>query len=204
MFSDDRKMDMTLETFTRSLAWAKEFKRRGTQGALNLAGVGESTIHPLFVDFLALAREAMGDDHHLDFATNGVSMTPELARAIAPLKPRVWVSLHRPEKAGPAIDYLLEAGLHPMGVSVDAAISGTDWAGQIKWKVRAQRTPCPWVVGGWAIVLSDGRLTRCSFDAFGKGVIGHVNDDVTKMQTSAYSLCKTCHQDVGVPIPEAA
>lgn len=197
-FDDARKMDMSADTFAKALAWVKVFKARGTQGALNLAGIGESTLHPQFVDFLALAREALGPDHHLDLATNGVSMTAELARAMAPHRPRVWVSLHRPERAGPAIDHLLAAGLHPMGVSVDAAVSGTDWAGQVKWTVRAPRTPCPWVTGGWAIVLSDGRVTRCSFDGFGKGTLGTVDDDLTRVETAPYALCAKCHQDVGV------
>lgn len=198
------KIDMTPQIFTRALAWAKEFQRRGTQGSLNLAGIGESTMHPMFVDFLALARETLGPAQDLDFATNGLLVSPELARAIAPYRPRVWVSLHRPEKGGPAIDNLLAAGIHPMGVSVDAAVAGTDWAGQIKWKVRAPRTPCPWVRGGWAVVLSDGRLTRCSFDGEGSGIIGHIDDDVSQMQTSPYKLCATCHQDVGVPLTAEA
>lgn len=200
------KQDMSPETFAKALAWAREFKRRGTQGALNLAGIGESTMHPRFVEFLAAAREALGppEEQHLDFATNGLLVDDEMARAIAPYRPRVWVSLHRPEKAGPAINALLRAGLQPMGVSVDAAIAGTDWAGQIKWEVTAPRTPCPWVKGGWAVVLSDGRLTRCSFDGTGDGVIGHIDDDVSKMQTSPYRLCAKCHQDVGVPLTAEA
>jgi hypothetical protein len=199
------KMDMEPRIFARSLAWAKEFKRRGTQGALNLAGIGESTMHPNFIDFLALARESLGppEEQHLDLATNGLLVTDELAMAMKPFSPRVWVSLHRPEKAGPAVEALKRAGLIA-GVSADASISATNWAGQVKWHVSAQRTPCPWVVGGWAIVLSDGRMTRCSFDGEAKGLLGHVDEDVTKMRTSAYSLCATCHQDVGVPMPSSA
>jgi len=47
------------------------------------------------------------------------------------------------------------------------------------------------------MVLSDGSLTRCSFDATGVGIFGHVNDTV-QPETSPYVLCETCHQDVGV------
>ncbi len=196
---------MSRKTFERAIAWAKFFKSRGTQGALNLAGIGESTMHPEFIDFLAYARQELGgpEVQHLDFATNGLLVDDDLAREIARFRPRVWVSLHRPEKAGPAINAFVRAGLQPMGVSVDAAVSGTDWAGQIKWEVTAPRTPCPWVKGGWAVVLSDGRLTRCSFDGTGTGMLGHVDDDVTKLWTSPYSLCTKCHQDVGVPAEES-
>jgi hypothetical protein len=53
------------------------------------------------------------------------------------------------------------------------------------------------------MVLSDGRITRCCFDATGVGVFGHVNDPV-QPYTSPYSLCRGCHQEVGVPFEEDA
>lgn len=201
------KIDMTEDTFKRAITWAKFFKERGTQGSLNLAGIGESTMHPNFIDFIAHARTELGEDQELVLATNGVNMTPELAAAMkwaggGSEKFKVFVSLHRPEKAGPAINMLAEAGLMPSGASADPALHATDWAGQIKWKVTAKRTPCPWVRGGWGVVLSDGRISRCSFDGTGIGVFAHVNDDLSTAQTSPYSLCRTCHQNVGLPIPE--
>jgi hypothetical protein len=201
------KQDMDVETFAKSVAWARRLRDRLPPDArrrysLNLAGIGESTMHPLFIDFLAIARESLGPEQHLVLATNGLLVTDELARAMQPFNPRVYVSLHRPEKAGPAVEALKRVGLLD-GVSADAAIAATDWAGQIDWHVSAQKTPCPWVLGGWAIVLSDGRLTRCSFDGTGVGVFGHIDDDLTKLATSPYSLCRACHQDVGLPIQEA-
>jgi hypothetical protein len=87
------------------------------------------------------------------------------------------------------------------GVSNDPSVAATDWAGQVKWEgAMVQRgRPCPWVTGGWFIVLADGRVSRCSFDATGVGVFGKIDDDLTKYATSPYVLCKTCDQDVGVP-----
>jgi hypothetical protein len=190
------KQDMPRGIFEAALEWAVYFKHQGTQSSLNLAGIGESTMHPEFVDFVALARERLGETQDLVLATNGLLMTDALAMALKPYRPRVYVSLHRPERAGPAVEALKRAGLIA-GVSVDAAVSATDWAGQIKWHVSAQRSMCPWVLGGWAMVLSDGRLTRCSFDATGIGVFGNVTDDLSLLQTSPYSLCEKCHQDVG-------
>lgn len=192
------KIDMDRETYIRALNWAVEFKQRGTQGPLNIAGIGESTMHPDFIEFLAMARYALGDDHEIVLATNGVLVGETLAAQMAPFRPRVYVSLHRPEKAGPAVEALKKHRILA-GVSADPSVSATDWAGQIKWHVSAARLPCPWVVGGWAMVLSDGRLTRCSFDGTGVGVFGHVTDDLTKLETSPYKLCTTCHQDVGQP-----
>ncbi len=195
------KEDMDVLVFERAIELARRFKRKGTQGSLNLAGIGESTMHPKFVDFVAHAREVLGEDQDLVLATNGVSVTDDLARALRPFRPRVFVSLHRPEKAGPAVEMFKRAGLLA-GVSADPSVAATDWAGQIKWHVSAPRTPCPWVRQGWGIVLSDGRITRCSFDGTGVGVLGHVSDDPDTLTTSPYSLCSTCHQDVGIRIKE--
>lgn len=197
------KMHMTRETFQRALSWVRHFSDAGTQGDLNLAGIGESTMHPHFVEFVHEARRALHPSRALVLATNGLLMTDELAQAIASTGIRVYVSAHRPEKAGPAVEVLKRAGLIA-GISVDPTISATDWAGQINWHVSAKRSPCPWVVGGWSFVMSDGRLTRCAFDATGIGVFGHVDDDVTALHTTPYSLCRACHQDVGLPMEDAA
>jgi len=193
------KVDMTREDFELALRWAKYFQGRGTQGELNLAGIGESTLHPDFVPFLFRAREALGPDQVLLFATNGLLVTQALVDAIAPANPRVYVSMHRPEHAGPAAHKLHRAGLLH-GISQDPALQSTDWAGQVKWEVTVPKgRPCTWVRGGKAFVFADGRLSRCAFDASGIGVFGKLTDDLTRLATSPYSLCRTCDQDVGVP-----
>lgn len=197
------KRDMDANTYLAAIGWAYHFKKRGTQGELNLAGIGESTMHPEFIPMLALAREALGDEHDIVLATNGLLVDDDMAQAMAPYRPRVYVSLHRPERAGPAVEALKRAGILA-GVSADPAISAVDWAGQVKWHVSAQRMPCPWVRGGWAMVLSDGRLTRCCFDGTGVGVFGHITDNLEAMGTSPYKLCATCHQDVGVELEQEA
>jgi hypothetical protein len=197
------KIDMEEETFIKSVVWAREFIKANGPHEVNLAGIGESTIHPRFVEYVKFAREYMGPEQLLLFATNGVAMTEELASALAPYQPRIWVSLHRPEKAGPAIEILKRHNLI-VGVSADPSVSSTNWAGQVKWHVSTQRKECMWVKMGKVIVLSDGRVSRCSYDATGSGVIAHVNDDLSKFQTSPYVLCKTCDQDVGVSAEAAA
>lgn len=197
------KLHMSREHYVKALGWARTFalKHGGSHG-LNLAGIGESTLHPDFVEFVHLAREAVGPYVSLVLATNGVSMTRELAEAIAPTKIKMFVSLHRPEKAGPAIEHLRAAGIFA-GSSSDPSLAATDWAGQVKWhnSVPVKRD-CMWVRNGLAFVLADGRVSRCAYDASGKGVFAHVDDDLTKFSTSPWSLCRTCDQDVGYPIPE--
>lgn len=195
------KLHMSEAHYRRALGWARYFKLKGTQGELNLAGIGESTMHPDFVRFVHLAREALGEGHRVLFATNGLLMTDELARAIAPAKPLVWVSLHRPERAGPAVEALKRAGLL-VGVSTDPSMAAIDWAGQVDWHVSASNSKCDWVKGGWAFVMADGRVSHCCLDATGEGVFAHVDNDLTRFETAPYSLCRTCHLDVGVPIPD--
>ncbi len=192
------KLHMSEEHFLKALQVVKVFKERGTQRELNLAGIGESTMHPQFARFVNLAREVLGEDFGLVFATNGLLMTDALAAAIAPARPVVFVSLHRPEKAGLAVEVLKKYNLIA-GVSIDAAVASTNWAGQVKWHVSAPAgRQCQWVRGGKAFMLADGRLSRCAYDATGGGVIGHIDDDIDTLQTSPWSLCKTCDQEVGV------
>lgn len=194
------KIDMDDLTYAKALLWARQMP--GDE--LNLAGIGESTMHPEFVRNVFLAREAVGPDVRLVLATNGLLMTRELAMALKPTGIWVWVSLHRPERAGPAIENLKAAGLLH-GVSADAAIDSVDWAGQVKWHVstRQKGEPCPWVKPGRVFILSDGRVARCCFDATADDVIGTVDDDLTTLQTAPYKLCASCHLDVGVPLPPA-
>lgn len=194
------KQDMSEAHYMRALAWAKIYMDQGGPRELNLAGIGESTMHPDFVRWLFLARETLGPDVNLVLATNGLLVTEEMAREIAPARPTVYVSLHRPERAGPAVAALERAGVLA-GVSNDPSVSATDWAGQVKFAGRMVRVgrPCPWVTGGWVFVLADGRLTKCCFDGTGVGVIGTIEDDLTELQTAPYSLCTTCDQNVGVP-----
>jgi hypothetical protein len=191
------KADMDEDTFKHALYWAKFFIEKNGPHELNLAGIGESTMHPRLPEYLSWARGYMGWEQDLLFATNGVAMTEELAKAIAPFRPRIWVSLHRPEKGGPAVEILKKYGLIA-GISVDSSVAATNWAGQVKWHVSVERRKCEWVRMGKVIVFSDGRVSRCSYDGSGIGVIATVRDDLTQFQTSPYDLCRTCDQDVGV------
>jgi uncharacterized radical SAM superfamily Fe-S cluster-containing enzyme len=197
------KVDMDEETFKAALYWARFFVERNGPHEINLAGIGESTLHPRLVEFVALARAYMGPHQDILFASNGVTMTDDLAKQLAPYRPRIWISLHRPEKAGPAVEILKRYGLIA-GVSADPSVSATNWAGQVKWHVSVERRECTWVKGGKVIVFADGRVSRCSYDASGIGVIATVKDDLEQFQTSPYDLCKTCDQDVGVTQEAAA
>jgi hypothetical protein len=198
------KIHMDEATYAKALKWVKFFQSKKAHHELNLAGIGESTLHPDFVRNVFLAREAVGKYVSLALATNGLLMTDELAQAIAPAKPSVWVSLHRPERAGPAVEALKRAGILS-GISADPSLASVDWAGQVKWHVSATKgAPCPWIQSSMVMVMSDGRVTRCCFDATGDGVIAHVEDDLSKHATSPWSLCAGCHLSVPQEAASAA
>lgn len=189
-------LDMTTEIFERSLEWVKFYVRQRTQDELNLAGIGESTLHPEFSRFVRLAREAVGDSVKVIFATNGIIHDEELVRSIAPYNPHVVVSLHRPEKAALAVQMYRKYGLLK-GVSADPSTGANDWAGQVNWISSGDTLRCQWLQDGKAMAMADGRITTCCLDAQGLGVVGHVNDPLGSVQTKPYDLCRKCYQRIG-------
>lgn len=193
------KEDMDKETFLKCLKVAKEFVLAGSQYELNLAGIGESTMHPDFVDWVHLAREAVGWNCHLVLSTNGVNFEDKAIEAIADTQISVYVSPHRPEKAMSAIKKLKEVGLF-RGTSDGAWTASVDWAGQIDWPVTAgtKGAPCPWIPQGRVTIFSDGKASTCCFDSDRCGVIGHI-DDLIKgddLYVEPYKLCGPCHHEL--------
>jgi hypothetical protein len=195
------KMHMSWEVFKRAIEWAVELNKPNDhmRNELSLTGVGEPLMHPDFVEMLAYARAAL-PRNFIVFSTNGILLTDEMAEKIAPYNPRVFVSLHRPEKAGHAIQAATKHGILE-GYTPAAAVSAMDWAGQVDWFVSAPAIPCEYLQSGWAVVLVDGRFTNCCVDASAKGVFGHV-DDPFEMHTAEgtglrpFSLCDKCHMTV--------
>lgn len=191
------KVDMEQHVFDRALQWVKHYVNVGTQSELNLAGIGESTIHPHFIEMLARARDLF-PSIKIIFATNGIQITEDQVREMAKYQPEVWVSLHQPKKAAEAVSLYRKYGLL-RGISVDPSINANNWAGQVQWKTDFPGDmACQWLRGGLAMVMSDGRITTCCLDASGAGVIGHVDNPIDSIQSKPYNLCKTCHQEIGI------
>lgn len=192
------KGDMEEDVWMQTLGWVRRFVADGTQDAeLNLCGIGESTMHPRFGEMVIEAREAVGPQRHLVLATNGVGLTEDHALAMRYAQMKVWVSLHRPEKAGPAVELLRRYGVFA-GSSSDPSLAAVDWAGQVKWHVSTPvKEVCPWLSRGWAMVASGGAVLTCCFDGSGaEGWLGSVWEDVTGMESRAYGLCAACHHEV--------
>lgn len=183
---------MTLETFERALEWCKHFEARGsTQGELSLTGIGETLLHPDWKTLIRLAREAL-PGNYLNFSTNGILLDDDACEHLAEHGIRVWVSLHRPEKAGLAIERAQRHGILD-GPNASAATSAFDWGGVVDWPVTAPSSRCEWLAQGWGNVLVDGRISTCCLDAAGTGVVGHVDDELGSARVKPYDLCSGCH-----------
>jgi radical SAM family protein len=188
------KMHMDLDVFARTLEWAKHFETKGTQGELSITGIGETLLHPEWKTIIAMAREAL-PTNYLNFSTNGLALDDDACAHLAKYDVKVFVSLHRPEKAGPAIERAKRHGIYDT-FNASAAVSSMDWAGQVDWHVSAPASRCEWLAQGWCNVLVDGRVSTCCLDASGVGVVGHVDDEIGSLSIKPYELCGPCHQQV--------
>lgn len=195
------KIDISDAHFERALEWAAYFERQGTQRELAMTGIGEPLLHPRFVDYLAMAREVL-PTNPITFSTNGLELAKasgdDLLARMAPYSPQIYVSTHRPEKAGLAIAKVKAAGLFETENTSFATDGAMDWAGQVDWPVQIEKDSvvCAYLGLGWSVVLADGRMTRCCYDATGDGSFGHVDDPIGTLATSPWSLCEPCHQVV--------
>lgn len=176
------------------MEWLKYYKQNN-QRELSLTGMGESLMHPYFVEYLARARDVMGNDPII-IATNGLLLSNELAKAIAPYKPKLYISLHRPEKAGPAIEIAKKYGLLE-SVNAQFAYNSINWAGQVDWANSASKSVCKDLLRGRASVLVNGDIITCCMDAHGKHVIGNIfTSNYCNLETNETKLCKHCHHSV--------
>ena len=191
-----KKEHMSVKTFARTLQWVQHFMKQGTQKEVALTGIGEALMHPLFVKWVGVIREVVGWNNPITFSTNGILLTDELCKALKPFEPRIFVSLHRPEKAGKAIEVAKKYGLfvtHNDAFATDSM----NWAGTVDWYVSTHSIPCDFLQRGWAVVLADGDITTCCMDSEKLGLIGNVFNDLPESTyMKPYSLCEPCHMSI--------
>lgn len=196
------KEDMSWEIFERSMVVVKHFCDQGTQTELSLTGIGESLLHPRFVEMCTVARQIIGWNRPLVVTTNGIDFTEEIAKHLAALKASVFVSLHRPEKAAFAMHYAKKAGVFAKENN-SFATSSFDWAGHQKnWtEIRsAPKIKCDFLGKGWAVILVDGRVATCCLDATGASSVGSINDDPSTLTLKPWGDekvgCAKCHMSI--------
>lgn len=194
------KIDISREHYARALEWAVHFEKLGTQGELALTGIGEALLHPDFVDMVRLAREAL-PSNPITFSTNGLLLTDELCEQLKPYRPQIFVSTHRPEKAGPAINAARRAGLLA-ATNTSFATEAFNWAGEVEWEVSIPEgsVVCEYLRTGWCVVLSDGRIATCCLDAEGASAVAHVDDPVGFAEIQPWEGerqgCSSCHMTI--------
>ncbi len=193
-----KKELMSMDTFVKAVSWVLYLRglNGGHQQEVALTGVGEPFLNPLLPDMIAYVRKACPETD-ITISTNGLSMTRKIVDKIKAFKPRVFVSLHKPEKAAKAIKLLSDGGIY--AASNDSAEHGAsfNWAGQVKWPVKAHGVACWYLLHGNGVILADGRIVQCCMDGEGLKEIAHVDDvpsDSVKM--GVFKLCKKCHMTI--------
>lgn len=195
------KEDMSDETFSAAMALVHHYVRQGTQTELSLTGIGEAMLHPRFIEMAKFARSIIGP-RPLVVTTNGLLLDEEMCDNLSRIdpKPFVFISLHRPEKAGLAVERAKRYGLFA-GTNSSFATSAFNWAGaQKNWFVSAPRIPCEYLRSGWGVILVDGRVTTCCLDADGSGVVGTVWNLPEQLELKPWGDsgkgCQQCHMEV--------
>lgn len=187
-----QKGNIGWDAFERALLHIEHYVKAGTQTELSLTGIGEAILHPRFEEALFRCREAIGPGRLLVVSTNGVALEEHHAKALARVRARVYVSLHRPEVATPAGHLLARMGVevHANHAFVD---SGMNWAGQIEWPVSAPTKQCDYLGLGWAVIRQNGNVDACCQDAHDLHPLGTVWDEPGSWRTKPTPLCANCH-----------
>lgn len=187
------KADMTEATFQHTMRHLAHLLEIGTQGEVSVTGIGEAILHPKFGAWVEIIRDMLGVERHIVVSTNGVALTDEIAECMGKNQVRVYVSTHRPEKAGPAVQLLKKHGC-AIGVNTAFVDDAIDWAGQVDWHVSDHKIhSCAYLERRWGAVRQDGSINTCCMDAESLYPIGHVSQSTGTLTTQATDLCKGCH-----------
>ena len=185
------KTNMTLATYKKALEFVRYFNKFGNQDEVALTGMGEAILHPDFGLYVSMLRAVT--DQKITLSTNGLAFTEDHAEICAMYGVKVFVSAHRPEKAGYAVELARKHGCYDAANGA-AMISAFDWAGQVDYFVSAPATVCKYVTEGWGVVLVDGRISSCCIDANGVQIIGDVFESAPdEIDNTGGSLCASCH-----------
>ena len=189
---------MPVEVFQKAIEWVSYFCKKGTQLELNLFGVGEPTLHPKIVEMVAYARAMLPFKQLLHLNTNGNRMTEDLALKLMDAGiSQIDITGHDHRATAKTIKIFQKVGIK-FNISYDFVFHPNNWAGQVPDWFAADYNlgDCPWLSRGQAMVMSDGSLTTCCIDAFGKNVFGTIHDDLSTMEINESNLCGKCHHTV--------
>lgn len=179
-----------MDVYEAALAWATTME----SPELSLTGMGEAILHPEFCTMLRMAREALPQTKLL-LSTNGIALTDDHFTAMRETGTVLYISAHRPEIAGRALQRSLAAQVMT-GVNNHIVDSGFNWAGQVEWANMAPPHVCQYLSKGWATILQNGDVVNCCMDAHGLYPCGNVMDTELPTSFDVMPLCSSCHLSV--------
>lgn len=195
---------MSMETFEAALRILKKTVEAGTQAEVNLNGNGESLLHPDLVEMVKGVREVVGPERVVKLTSNGLLLTPAIARALneAGLS-ALDISIHSPKHVRQAVHVLRGVPMNGT-LAIGAVLYPHDWAGQVDDGVKycGAAIPCDPLMAGYAYIQAEGTISPCCYDYRNLGTFGTVHDeDIMDREYGRYALCDSCHQMVPGNVP---
>lgn len=183
------KEDMLLSDFERAMEWVNYFDEIGTQPELALTGMGEALLHPDIDYIIDYVRKSYHKFVHL--STNGILFDENVAALCKDYSIGVFISEHRPELAGPAIQLANKYGIL-MGTNHSFVDSALDFAGSVEWFNSAPEQLCMYQKEAWGMVLSNGDINTCCWEPEGENVIGSIWDRIGSVEMKIMPKCADC------------
>lgn len=181
------KTDMDWKTFEAAIVWTKSLGGE----ELSFTGMGEAVMHPEFPAMLRYARRELPGKKFL-LSSNGVDVSAGALRAIKDTDTDLYLSPHRPEVLGDLLKRCGELKIVPY-INQSLVAAGFDWAGQVDWPNLAPVEGCQYLMNGAAVVLQNGDIVNCCFDAHGLYPVGNVLDDILPKYFTPMAICEGCH-----------
>jgi hypothetical protein len=187
---------MSSEIFQMVLDNIKTLSKNGTQKEVNLFSIGEPLLNPNIIKFVEMARNQLPITAVLHLNSNGNLLTDEIARALKDAGiSHMTITDHKAYSTARAIRVMDKSGIE-YNVTRDPVHKPNDWAGQVDWLKSRYIYDCQWLGDGQVAVQWDGRISTCCIDSKAQGIVGHISEDISKIELRPHNLCIKCHHIV--------
>jgi hypothetical protein len=187
---------MLPEIFQLVLDNIKTLASNGTQKEVNLFGIGEPLLNPNIIKFVEMARNQIPMRIPLHLNTNGNIFNEDIARAIKDAGiTHITITDHRAHSTVKSMRICDSVGIQ-YNVSRDPIMKPNNWAGQVDWFAPDYAYDCQWLRDGQVAVQWDGKISTCCIDSRAQGIVGHISEDLSKMELRPHNLCIKCHHIV--------
>ena len=189
-----KKEDMSWDVFKQAIKQVDVLHKMGNQKEVWLHGLGESLLHPDFLEMMIYARKEL-PNIELMISSNALLLDQKICREMARQQVKLHISVHKPEKIVNGLIYANQFkildyfGCNPLQ-------GANDWAGQVDWPRIAPFEVCGWIRDGWCVVLADGDIVLCCIIVEKEqGLIGNIFDNISTLEIKSVDLCNKCHLD---------